>query len=205
MGKKFIVEEVEEAEDKSLGCGGVVGIFVIGLIVMALVNLCSGEEKTKKPAAATEKRVEQLSPATPPVKKSGSHTPPVAPPVRKSGSQSSKVATPVRSGVGGESSLTLDALHDDVTGTGQSSRSVKSSGGRPERTSSAASKTATASTAIQRSVTTASDREDNIVGATEAETDTDTLTNKERRKLERQAKRQAKREARLQNKMQEND
>lgn len=176
MGRRYLVEIIEVAEEKPLGCGGVLMV-VLALTIALVVNIWLGREE-KKDSETTEQKVEQSSAVAPHVRTKVEYEPESKP-------------KPARA-----------ILQDGVTGTGESVMPIKSSEVRPAVVSSAAPGTIPAPITLQRSVTASAEKEDDIG---DAEPETDTVTNKARRKAERQAKRQAKREARLQNKMQEND
>lgn len=184
MGRRYLVEIIEVAEEKPLGCGGVLmGMLVLSLVFILMLagNIWKTREEKKKSEAA-EKRVEQSSTVAPPVRVKVEYEPKPMP----------KPAQAI--------------LHDGVTTTGEplvSVEPVKSVEVRPAViSSSASSSTILPPAALQRSVAASAEKEDNIKEKAEAETDT--LTNRECRKAARQAKRQAKREARQQNKIQEN-
>lgn len=185
MGRRFLVEIIEVTEEKPLGCGGVLmGVLVLSLVFILMLagNIWKTREEKKKSEAA-EKRVEQSSTVAPPVRAKVEYEPEPNP-------KSNAKSKPARA-----------ILQDGVTGTGEPLVPVKSSEVRPAVVSSAAPGTIPSPATLQRSMTGSAEKAGDIVGI--AESETDTLTNKERRKLERQAKRQAKREARLQNKVQE--
>lgn len=177
MGRRYLVEIIEVAEEKPLGCGGVLMV-VLAFIIVLVVDKWLGREE-KKESETTEQRVEQSSTVAPPVRVKVEYEP------EPKLNATSKPARAI--------------LQDGVTGTGEPLVPVTSSEVRPEVVSSAAPGTIPSPATLQRSMVGSAAKEGGVVGI--AELETDTLTNKERRKLERQAKRQAKREARLQNKM----